>query len=126
MRFHSYIFNLTLLLLFASQCLGQQNYLPATVVIKGDTISGSIDFKEWSTGPFSINYKSEDGKSVKNFKPRDIQSFSVNGNYYVSSVCKLDISPVQLDQLSRNGEQTFRTDTLFLQVLVHSDQGIDQ
>jgi hypothetical protein len=58
--------------------LAQSNYKPGVVVtLKGDTLHGFIDYKEWENNPESINFKPAISEPAKQYTPNEITYFQV-------------------------------------------------
>ncbi|MGN6638501.1 MAG: hypothetical protein ACTHJ8_06285 [Mucilaginibacter sp.] len=97
----------------------QSNYKPGYVVtLKGDTIKGFIDYREWNMNPDEIDFKSSltDNNSVK-YGPNDIGYFDIVG---LESFIKYSgpISTDAINDVSTDVRDTsFRVATVFLKVL---------
>ncbi|MEO7211218.1 hypothetical protein [Mucilaginibacter sp.] len=106
------------LFLFTTLSFAQSNFKPGYVVtLKGDTVKGEVDYKEWGSNPTSIRFRTPDNK-ISNFTTADINYFSID---------KLDIyqrykGPVSHDETNSNrvtgGRDTsFIVQDVFLKVL---------
>src|ERR1700743_1737242 len=99
---------------------GQSNYKPGYVVtLKGDTLHGFIDYREWNSNPTLINFKTAvtDAKARK-LTPVEIKFFNING----LEAYQLYTGPISMDATDaghiNNGRDTsFRTATVFFKVL---------
>ncbi len=70
---HNLLFAVLLLPFFSH---AQDNYQPGAVVtLKGDTIHGYINFKEWEINPRSISFQASTGVSPVKYSVNDIQYF---------------------------------------------------
>ncbi len=106
-----------LLPLFSS---AQSNYKPGYVVtLKGDTLHGFIDYREWNSNPNSINFKTviADNK-VREFTPAEIGFFNINGlESYRRYEGPISIDATDKDHLANAIDSSFRTETVFFKEL---------
>ncbi len=71
------------LLLLPLLSIAQSNYKSGYVVtLKGDTLHGFIDYKEWGRNPKTINFKSTQNDKIRQLGLTDINHFELEG--YVS------------------------------------------
>ncbi|HTD41168.1 MAG TPA: hypothetical protein VK671_11145, partial [Mucilaginibacter sp.] len=65
--------------LLSSLSYAQSNYKPGYVVdLKGDTLKGFIDYREWGSNPNAIDFKTTvTDKESKRFSPADINYFNI-------------------------------------------------
>ena len=97
----------------------QKNLKPGYVVdIHNDTIKGSIDYRNWDKTPKAIVFKDLSDQKATSYTPNTIQSFSVAGERYVSGVVTTDKSGYSESNLTETEILQYKTDTVFLQVLV--------
>jgi hypothetical protein len=96
----------------------QKNFQPGYVVtLKGDTIRGFIDYKEWDFTPSQILFTSVDKSSQKEFMVNDISFFEITGNEaYRRSIVKISLHPAKLSDIGAK-DTTWKMDTVFLKVL---------
>jgi hypothetical protein len=98
----------------------QSNYKPGYVVtLKGDTLRGFIDYREWNTNPTSINFKAAiaDIKS-RTFTPEDVSFFDINGmETYRRYAGPISMDATDKDHLSASLDTSFRQETVFFRVL---------
>jgi len=100
--------------------LSQVNFQEAYVVsIKGDTIHGLIDYKNWNINPSKIKFKARnDSKSIE-YTKMDIISFYVAGEIYEKHIVSIDISPYEnLDVIRFEPTPLMQKDTVFLSLIV--------
>ena len=107
----SYLFRLGLVLsfIFFSICVSAQNFTNGYVItLKGDTIIGLIDYKNWRKNPTKIKFKSTTSTDLTTYKPTDILSFSVikkdEVETYTSAHISIDNSSNILDQMDTSRE----------------------
>jgi hypothetical protein len=97
----------------------QKNFQPGYVVtLKGDTVKGFIDYKEWNFTPTSILFKlSGNNSDQKEYTVSDLSFFQITGKEaYRRFIVKISLHQAKLDNIG--GRDTSRkTDTVFLKVL---------
>src|ERR1700733_6331117 len=99
-QFYKLLFLLFLLPLFS---LAQSNYKPGYVVtLKGDTLRGFIDYREWDSNPNAINFKTiAANKTAQSFTPADIVYFNIDDmETYQTYTGKISTDPVNIDNPS--------------------------
>ena len=118
MRIFYHLFLLAFILPFFS--LAQSNYRPGYVVtLKGDTLRGFIDYREWSNNPDAILFKPvlSDAKSSK-FTPTDITFFNINNiETYQKYTGPISMDVVNTDHLTTGKDTSVRMAEVFLRVL---------
>lgn len=98
----------------------QENYLQGHIIsLKGDTIHGYIDYRNWNRNPQQIHFKKKITSEAISYSPSKINSFSVNNENYMGAVVKIETSPHKTSSLESDPRFKFETDTCFLQVIVH-------
>ncbi|MBS1500782.1 MAG: hypothetical protein JST32_01885 [Bacteroidetes bacterium] len=125
-NFISYLLLALLAPLFASS---QSNYKPGYVVtLKGDTIKGFIDYREWETNPDAISFKqSINDEAGKTYGVNDIKYFNVNGlDSFVLYSGLITADSTDPNKLSQMGfferDTTLKQATIFLRVLEKGDR----
>lgn len=97
--------------------LAQSNYKPGYVVnMKGDTLRGFINYKEWSKNPEQFSFKSSlDDAEAKEFDITNAKAFAVDSfEYYERHTVK-----ISMDSLDMNAANNHPTDTLPKNVFLH-------
>lgn len=96
----------------------QKNFQPAYVVtLKGDTVKGFIDQREWDFTPARIVFSSADKSTQKEYTVRDINFFQVAGKEaYRRAIVKISLNPATLSDIGIK-DTTWKMDTVFLKVL---------
>ena len=97
----------------------QKNFKPGSIVnLKGDTVSGLIDYKEWNFSPTHILFKpSGDNTNSEEYGVNDISSFDITGKEgYRRAVVKISLHTVKLEDIGGR-DTSWKTDTVFLKVL---------
>ena len=103
----------------------QTNFKPGYAIsLKGDTIRGFIDYRNWERNPDKIIFKSNINDNQTQYSPVDIREFGVLDEVYVSAIVKTDGSFNELKISSFNTEITNRVDTAFLQSMVKGKKGL--
>jgi len=113
------IFALTLPIFVSAQ----SNYKPGYVVnLKGDTLRGFIDYREWGTNPDAIDFKKSLTDQGSKYGAGDIAAFGIDKleSYKtytgpISTDAVNDVSPSERDTSYRNA-------TVFLKVLEKGDK----
>ena len=104
----------------------QDNYEAGYMVSKtGDTISGWINFKDWSTGPFVVEFKSDLSLPPVKLYPITILGFSVHNMTFRSMHVVEDISPDDKFALLKGPERKLKEADIFAQVLISSSSGLN-
>jgi len=109
---------LFLVLLLPVAALAQTNYKPGYVVgLKGDTIKGSIDYREWGKNPKQVTIKSNAG-AVQQFTAHNAKAFAVtNLEYYETDIVSVSTDVVDINRFAARSDSDFVKDTVFLKVL---------
>lgn len=95
----------------------QKNFQPGYVVtLKGDTVQGFIDYREWDYTPSQILFSSSDKSIQKEYTVNDIRFFDITGKEaYRRSVVKISLHPAKLSDIGAR-DTTWKMDTVFLKV----------
>lgn len=107
-------------MLFAiSAAVGQENYQKGYVVtLKGDTIHGFINYRNWGINPGHIKFESAQNGAKTVYRPLEIKAFFVHEELYLSGIVKSEKSfRTDLSLMSDSAQVQTRTDTAFLRVL---------
>lgn len=103
----------------------QENYLPGYIIqLKGDTLHGFIDYRNWAKNPNKISFKKKMTDIRTIYKPIDIKAFSVLDEIYESAIVKTEISPEYTNDLLPKAELLIRIDTTFLQTIIKGSQNL--
>jgi hypothetical protein len=100
--------------------IAQSNYKPGLVVnLKGDTVHGFIDLRDWAANPETISFKTSLGDpAAQSFTVADISFFTAaNTVTYQRFTCSISMNDINTQNLGTVRDTTFRTGTVFLQVL---------
>lgn len=116
---------LLILFIFVNYLNAQDNFLQGYIVSKdGDTITGEIHFADWEKNPDVIRFRSDPQFDVIKYPPLEILVFSVADDYYRSAIVEVETSPWNLQDLNKDATFSFRTDTVFLRVLVSGNKSL--
>lgn len=116
-KFYTVIFSILFLPLFS---LAQTNYKPGYVVtLKGDTLHGFIDYKEWEKNPTDIHFKSSiNSGGVQNFSSKNADAFGIMGfEYYKRYTVAISQDPVEIGKLSPVPDTTTLVGDVFLKII---------
>jgi hypothetical protein len=108
-----------LFLLLPVFSFAQSNYKPGyAVTLKGDTLRGLIDYREWDKTPTTIKFKSSLTDDVKKLSTRDISSFSIaNKAEYIRYAGPISMDSTNPEFMLNERDTTFKIDTVFLELL---------
>jgi len=99
--------------------LAQSNYKTGYIVnLKGDTIHGFIDYKEWDNNPKEITFKDNlNGNKSENYSTKNAAAFSITGlEQYQRFVLPISTDPTEVSKLATSLDTTTIIDTVFLKV----------
>lgn len=103
----------------------QTNFETGYVIdLNNDTIKGSMDYFNWNYTPKRITFKTLSDSKVTIYNPNNIQGFSVSGERYVSGIVTIDESPYRDNDLAQTEKPQYRTDTVFLQILIEGGKSL--
>jgi hypothetical protein len=99
---------------------GQSNYKPGYVVtLKGDTLKGFIDYREWNSNPNAINFKTAVADSkARELTPEEINVFNINNREtYQRYAGLISMDATDVDHIESVRDTSTRAATVFLKVL---------
>jgi hypothetical protein len=117
---HFYKLLLTIATLSPLFSLAQSYYKPGFVInLKGDTLKGFIDLKEWGNNPQDVNFKTSLDKSVpQNFTVNDISYFEVPGvAAYKTFTTSISLDETDIQKIGHERDTSSRTATFFLKAV---------
>jgi hypothetical protein len=100
--------------------LAQSNYKPGYIItLKGDTLHGYIDYKEWENNPKHIAFKRDIRQGNADiFTTKAANAFAITGQqYYERYVVPVSQDPVDVSTMGSKLDTSYRTDTVFLRIL---------
>jgi hypothetical protein len=105
-------------LLLCGNVFAQEKFLPGYVInLKGDTIFGFVDYRNWKINPDKINYKESTGNKIIEYSPSDIIEFKVKDEIYASAIVNIETSPRNTEDLNYDMEMHLQVVTTFLQTI---------
>ena len=99
--------------------LAQSNFKSGYVIgIKGDTLRGYINYKEWGRNPNDINFKTSVAEKARRYGLADINGFQIDG-YVIYSKYTVNISLNKIDIASPPAfsDTSYVTETVFLKTI---------
>lgn len=103
----------------SGKILAQENFQPGYILQNnGDTVYGSIDYRNWEKSPDRILFKAKNHPEPQICLPMTVKGFMVADARYRGAVVQTEVSPVNTDDLTHDPALRFETDTTFLEVLV--------
>lgn len=116
---------LCILFFIINQLNAQDNFIQGYLVNKNnDSITGLIHFSDWDKNPNVIRFKSDLQSDEVKYKPLEILAFSVADDIYQSAIVEVETSPWDLQAINEYAAFSFRTDTVFLRILVSGDKSL--
>src|SRR6185503_16599019 len=96
----------------------QSNFKPGYVVdLKGDTLKGNIDYREWEKNPRQISFKNNAG-TIAIYTPQNSKAFAVNGlEYYEQHAVKISLDKIDPTIAGGVVDTSYRIDTVFLKAI---------
>jgi hypothetical protein len=105
--------------------MAQGNFISCSAIdVNGDTLKGSIDYRNWEKNPETISFIKAGELNAINLNPLDVKSFKVKGDYYVSGMVLTESSSNSTNDLDYNPQLITTTDTVFLMVLFEGKKGL--
>lgn len=96
----------------------QSTYKPGYVVnLKGDTLTGLIEYREWNNNPKNIRFKNNPNQKETAFSTSNTLAFGITGReYFERFVVPISQGQVEMNKLSTNPDTSFFIDTVFLRL----------
>ncbi len=97
----------------------QSNYKPGyAVTLKGDTLRGYIDNKDWDINPASINFKtSSTDNHTQKFTVSSISFFTVENMSFEKYAGPVSTDITDINRIANGRDTSYRIDTVFLRIL---------
>jgi hypothetical protein len=99
----------------------QSNFKPGYVVgLKGDTLKGFIDYREWDKNPTDVRFKAAtDNADAKKISPADVLAFGITGfEYYERYSLRISQGQTDVSKLAIGVDTGFLVSNVFLQRIV--------
>lgn len=104
-----------------------QNYQPATLTTNdGKTLEGQINYKNWKKNPSTIQFRKDETSAAQSYGVRDLRSFVVSGDRYVSAVVDVDYRSELAAYITTESNIITKRDSVFLQALVTGTKSLYQ
>lgn len=107
------------LLLLPLMSIAQSNFKAGYIInLKGDTLHGYIDYKEWGRSPQSINFKSAEVSKAQELGTTDINYFEINDYVsYRAYTVSISLNPVDISSPPSITDTSSTSNVVFLKVL---------
>ena len=108
----------------------QRNFVPGVVAIpQRDSLKGFIDYRNWTSSPKEIHFKSTENGEVTTYTPAQISGFTMQSEgefVYVTRHVLLDVTPyvVSTSQRVTQPETELMDATVFIQQLVSGEYSL--
>ena len=111
---------LILLLAFTAQfAIAQNNFEPGYFISNdGTTTTCLIKNLGWKNNPTAFEYKTAEASVAQTATIANVQEFGVSGYKFVKHTINIDRSTTDISQMEENNKPVFKSETLFLKVLV--------
>jgi len=115
---------LTAIAFFPALC--QENFKPGYIIqLKGDTLNGYIDYRNWERNPGKISFKHQTSDNKVSYSPIDIAGFGALDEVYKSAIVETDVSKAgSLDELDYSYQLEIVNDTVFLQTMIQGTKSL--
>ena len=122
------LFRNILMVVFLSKSgkvFAQENYVPGYVIRStGDSINGFVDYQNWINNPLKISFKKKMNEPSENLTPVNTIEVSVEGEKYRGAIVQAESGPWKTEELNYSKELIYRTDTIFLQLLIDGSKSL--
>lgn len=107
-----------IILLFPLFSLAQGNYKQGFVItLKGDTIHGFIDLKEWGNNPRSVNFRPSMDKPIVSYTVADIDHFEVSKIVaYQRANTSVSLDETNTQRIGHERDTSSKMDNIFLKI----------
>jgi len=114
-----------ILLLSPAFCSAQKNFRDGYVVtLKGDTLKGVIDYREWDNNPTEIHFKSNSTTdNLQTFNLDNAKAFGIyNQEFYQRTNILVSVNSINIDDAVFNKDTAKLSSTVFLKVLIKGNK----
>jgi hypothetical protein len=115
-----YLYPVILFILLSPALIyAQSNLKPGYIInLKGDTIKGAVDYREWDQNPDNVNFKLAADAAAKNYTLADIKGFGVAGNaYFVKFELPISYDYVDVTKITSRPTDSTAVHAVFLKVV---------
>lgn len=117
-----FFFILSFLIFLLPFCANSQsNYKPGYVVnLKGDTLKGFVDYREWDSNPADVKFKPKMANAeAEKISPADVLAFGITGlEYYESYNLRISQGQTDVSKLATGVDTSSLISNVFLQRIV--------
>ena len=109
---------------FNTLSFAQSNLKPGYIInLKGDTIRGEVDYREWDKNPDNVDFKSAADAFAKNYSLDNIKGFGVAGNaYFVKFELPISYDYVDVTKITARATDSTAVHAVFLKVVTTGSQ----
>ncbi|HVV56259.1 MAG TPA: hypothetical protein VHC47_13080 [Mucilaginibacter sp.] len=99
--------------------MAQSNFKPGYIVnLKGDTVHGFIDYREWDKNPRQISFKAAISSDAEQYTCKKMNAFAVTGSdHYEKHIVAVSTDEIDLNKVNARLDTGYKTDTVFLRVI---------
>ena len=101
--------------------IAQSNFIGGYVInLKGDTLHGYIDFRDWYINPSFIDFKTlASDKDAKKLTPNEIKLFNVGDleTYQAFQSPRISMDRIDHDHIPSGRNTNYKTESIFLKIL---------
>jgi hypothetical protein len=102
-----------------SQAIFEKAYI---VNLSGDTVAGEIRYENWLANPREIRFRSSPQSDVEIYQPKDILSFSVHNEIYISKTVDVETSSREVATLKNDPQLKINKRKVFLNLIVTGEK----
>jgi len=115
---------LLLAILLPATSFAQSNFKPGyAVTLKGDTVQGFFDYREWDRSPKTVKFKTDINGATQLLTPVNTSYFDINGlEAYQRYAGKITLDHINESSVLNERDTTFKIDTIFIQVLQRGEK----
>ncbi len=102
----------------------QENFVRGYIIEDGDTISGSLDYRDWDRNPQSVVFQKL-GAKAERYGLNDIEGFGLwEGERYIRATADVDVSPRNLSILEHDEVLRVERKNFFAQVIFQGEKSL--
>ncbi|GAB3914994.1 outer membrane beta-barrel protein [Mucilaginibacter boryungensis] len=103
----------------------QTNFKPGYIInLKGDTLKGFVDYREWERNPASVNFRTTVNSATEKYTVENSQGFALTGyEYYERFTVRISQQTVDVTRASTEAmDSASVVNTVFLKLLTRGDK----
>ena len=98
---------------------------PCSIInLKGDTLTGFIEYYGWDNNPKKIKFRSTASSTETEYRPTEIREFHVNGEIYEAAIVQKETSPRSINYITQTDALRIEKDTSFLLLLIKGSKSL--